>query len=185
MLHYSGFMPALRRDALRNRERILDAARVLRSDGDALLLNAVAHRAGVGVGTVYRHFPSIEALTEALVEHRFVEMTEAAKEAADSTSEFVAIRRFIAQSLQTFIDDPDFARAVVSSTAVREETRALRADLFDAFSGLIGRSAQHFRSDLEPADIMILLCGLGYSARLRPERSAHYLDALFEGILAR
>lgn len=178
-------MPPLRRDAHRNRERILEAARALRSDGDPLQLNAVAHRAEVGVGTVYRHFSSIEALTEALIEHRFVEMTSAAKEAADATNKFGAIRQFIAQSLQFFIDDPDFASVVVSSTAARGETRALRSGLFDAFAGLITRSAQHFRSDLEPADIMILLCGLGYAARLRPERSAEYLDALFDGILAR
>lgn len=157
---------------------------MLRSDGGSLLLNAVAHRAEVGVGTVYRHFPTTEALTEALVEHRFVEMTKSAKEAANETNDFVTIRRFIAQSLQTFIEDPEFAGVVVASNAARDETRALRTGLFDAFSDLITGSAHRFRAGLEPTDIMILLCGLGYAARLRPERSSDYLDALFDGIIA-
>ncbi|GAB3632433.1 TetR/AcrR family transcriptional regulator [Microbacterium shaanxiense] len=177
-------MPVLRRDAHRNRERILDVARALRSDSATLHLNAVAHHAGVGVGTVYRHFPSTEALREALVEQRFVEMADAARSAASRSGELDTVRGFIAESLQVFSDDPDFADAVVSSTAAREETRALRTDLFEAFSSLITRNAEHFRTTLEPADVMVLLCGIGYAARLRPERSSQYLDALFDGILA-
>src|SRR4051794_5271036 len=104
-------MPGLRRDAHRNRERILDAARELRSNGDSLQLNAVAHRASVGVGTVYRHFPSTDALKEALVEHRFVEMTQAARSAVEQPEDLGAVRAFIGSSLQVFSDDPDFADA--------------------------------------------------------------------------
>lgn len=177
-------MPSLRRDASRNRERILEAARMLRADGDSLQLNVVAHRAGVGVGTVYRHFPTGEALTEGLVEHRFLEMADAARSAAAEPEGFAAVHTFITHSLQVYIDDPDFTAVVMASTAARDETHALRADLFAAFSTLVARNAQHFRDDLEPADIMILLCGLGYAARLRPERAGVYLDALFDGIVA-
>lgn len=177
-------MPALRRDASRNRERILEASRILRDEGDTLQLNVVAHRAGVGVGTVYRHFPSSEALTEALVEHRFVEMTAAARDAVTEPDGFRAIREFIARSLQIYVDEPDFAAAVAVSIPVREETRALRADLLSAFAALVARSAHRFRPGLDPTDIMILVCGLGYAVRLRPERAGEYVGALFEGIIS-
>lgn len=133
---------------------------------------------------MYRHFPSTDALREALVEQRFVEMAGAARSAANRPG-LDTVRGFIAESLQVFSDDSDFADAVVASTVAREETRALRTGLFEAFSGLITRNAEHFQTALEPADVMVLLCGLGYAARLRPERSSIYLDALFDGILAR
>lgn len=62
---------ALRKDAARNRCRIMDAARALASSRKPLQLNAVAQAADVGVGTVYRDFPTPEALIEALAEDRF------------------------------------------------------------------------------------------------------------------
>jgi AcrR family transcriptional regulator len=177
-------MPALRRDAARNRDLILDAARSLCSNGQTLQLNAVAHAAGVGVGTVYRHFPSTEALTEELVVDQFVELTQAARAALDEPNEFAAIRSFLARSLRFYVSDTAFADAVAAPAPVREQTEALRAELFTAFSALVSRAAHHFRDDLDHVDIMILLCGVGYSARLAPTRVDAYLDALLDGIVA-
>jgi AcrR family transcriptional regulator len=177
-------MPALRRDAARNRDLILDAARSLCASGQALQLNAVAHAAGVGVGTVYRHFPSTGALAEELVAHQFVELTDAARAALDEPDEFEAIRSFLARSLRFYVSDIAFADAVVTTVAAREETEALRAELFTAFAALLSRAAHHFRDDLDHVDIMILLCGVGYSARLAPTRAEAYLDALLDGIVA-
>ncbi|MFE7121342.1 TetR/AcrR family transcriptional regulator, partial [Streptomyces sp. NPDC057654] len=54
----------LRKDAARNWERIVTTARALVDQGTPLQLNDVAHRAGLGVATVYRHFPTPEALLE-------------------------------------------------------------------------------------------------------------------------
>ena len=72
----------LRRDAERNRQRILDAARELFTErGLAVTLNDIAHHAGVGVGTVYRRFPDRVQLIEALFEQRLEQIRELAEAA--------------------------------------------------------------------------------------------------------
>lgn len=178
-------MSALRSDAARNRERILGAARELADDGSALQLNAVARAAGVGVATVYRHFATPEALSEGLVEHRFVELTEAARAAAAEPDELRALRGYLTASLASYVDDPAFAAATVVATPARAETLALRAELVEAFATLVSRAAHHLRPGLDPLDLMILVCGLGYATRLRPERASQYLDAMLDGVLAK
>jgi AcrR family transcriptional regulator len=176
-------MARLRRDVARNRERIIAAARELSCDGQPLQLNAVAHRAEVGVGTVYRHFATPEALAEGIVEHRFAELADVARRASADPDALVALRRFLEQALQLYVDDPAFATAVAVSEPVLDETRALRTALMTEFGALVARAADHLRPELEAHDLMILLCGLGYSARLRPERATVYLDALMDGVM--
>src|SRR3954451_3064354 len=74
----------LRADARRNRERILKAARAVFADkGIDAQIDDVAKRAKVGVGTVYRHFPTKEALRDALVRERFEEIAGYAREALE------------------------------------------------------------------------------------------------------
>jgi AcrR family transcriptional regulator len=70
----------MRADAVRNRSRILEAAEeVFALQGISVPIDAVAERAGVGVGTLYRHFPTKEALIEAIVLYRIVDLVETAK----------------------------------------------------------------------------------------------------------
>jgi AcrR family transcriptional regulator len=174
-------MVTLRSDAARNRERILSAARELSAEGETLQLNTVAHRAEVGVGTVYRHFATPEALAETLVEHRFTELIDLANRVeADPVR---ALQRFLAEALLAYTDDPSFAAATVNLASARAETAALRTELIEAVVKRVRAAAGHLRDDLDGSDIMILLCGLGYSARLRPAKAATYLDALMAGIL--
>jgi AcrR family transcriptional regulator len=175
-------VPTLRRDAARNRERILDAARELSASGP-LQLNAVARHADVGIGTVYRHFASPEALSEGLVEHRFAELIVIAHAAAAEPDALAALRGFLAESLRVFVADPVFAAASVNANPVRDETRELRTELIGAFAALVTRSEQHIRSGLDALDLMILTCGLGYSVRLRPEKATAYLDAMLDEVL--
>ncbi|MBB5853340.1 TetR/AcrR family transcriptional regulator [Amycolatopsis umgeniensis] len=69
-----------RADAERNRARVLEAARALFAErGDDVQMPEIARAAGVGVGTVYRHFPDRQALVEAAAEHRFAEIEEYAR----------------------------------------------------------------------------------------------------------
>src|SRR5436189_2462609 len=76
--------PALRKDAERNRQRILDAARELFAEqGLGVTLNDVAHHAGVGVGTVYRRFPDKSHLIEELFEKEVGELVSFMEEAVD------------------------------------------------------------------------------------------------------
>jgi AcrR family transcriptional regulator len=93
---------ALRADAAANRERILAVAAVtVRRDGAAVPLATIAAEAGVGVATLYRSFPSREALLSALT-HRSLEMVvAAASRAADSdTTALGAVERFLHQTIE-------------------------------------------------------------------------------------
>jgi len=171
-------VPSLRRDAARNRDLILGAARELGASGEPLQLNAVARRAEVGIGTVYRHFPSPEALAEALVAPRFVELIEIARQKLDDPDAGRALREFLAEALQVFVEDPAFAAAAVSATSVRTETDMLRGELVGQFAALARRAEAHLRPGLDAMDLMILVCGLGYSVRLRPEKAAAYFEAM-------
>lgn len=176
-------MAVVRRDAVRNRDRILAAARAARDAGEPLQLNAVARRAEVGVGTVYRHFPTPEALAEGLVEHRFADLTALARAEADGIDELAALRRFLDVALRDFAADPAFAAASVTAAPARQETRLLRDELVAAFAVLVRRAAARLRPGLDAGDLMVLLCGLGYAVRLRPDRATAYLDALLAGVV--
>ena len=176
-------MTTLRRDVARNRERILDAGRALRASGEPVQLNAVARMAEVGVGTVYRHFATPEALVEGLVEHRFVELTGLARDSLDEADALGALRAFLQRALAVYAEDPEFAAASGAATSAREQTLALRADLVDAFGALVDRAAVRLRPGLDAADLMILCCGLGHSVRFRPQRTTAYLDAMLAAAL--
>jgi AcrR family transcriptional regulator len=181
---YTRRMPTLRSDAARNRERILAAARELSAAGEPVQLNAVARRAQVGIGTVYRHFASPDALAEGLVEHRFVRLTALARAAIDDPDAVGALRAFLAESLTVFVEDPVFAAAAVNQNPVRGETRELRAELISQFAALVARCESRLRPGLDALDLMILTCGLGYSVRLRPEKVSVYLAAMLDEVLA-
>src|SRR2546421_9804063 len=93
----------LRRDAERNRQRILDAARVVFAErGLSGSHDDIAHQAGVGVGTVYRRFPDKEQLIDALFETRIEEIANVARAAAENPDPWSALMGFLmrAQELQ-------------------------------------------------------------------------------------
>src|SRR5262245_65934263 len=84
----------LRADAVRNRKRVLAAAKAVFSAGGAgASLEAVARRAGVGIGTLYRHFPTREALYEAVYQHEVQQLWELAERLKDEASPVEALRR--------------------------------------------------------------------------------------------
>ncbi|AMM22080.1 hypothetical protein AX769_20420 [Frondihabitans sp. PAMC 28766] len=142
----------LRRDAARNRDGILAAARSLADEGLPLQLNAVARRADVGVGTVYRHFPTTEALVETLVEGRFDDLTQRATDAAGEADAAGALRGFLAVAMRVYVDDVAFARVATTSDPALDTTKARRRDLIDAFAVLLDRvgASSHIRSPLGP-----------------------------------
>src|SRR3954462_10863411 len=86
--------PALRSDAQRNRDRIVAATRAaFQERGLDVGVDEIARRAGVGMGTLYRHFPTKDALIDAIVDARFAELitaAEAALEAPDAWDGFDA-----------------------------------------------------------------------------------------------
>jgi AcrR family transcriptional regulator len=85
-----------RADAIRNRERVLEAAKAVFSQGGPKAgLEAVARQAGVGIGTLYRHFPTREALYEAVYRHEVEQLVELARHLEAETPPVEAVRRWL------------------------------------------------------------------------------------------
>src|ERR1044071_6962450 len=106
----------LRKDAERNRRRILEAAaEVFGERGLGATLDAVAERAGVGVGTVYRRFPDKEALVDALFEERIGEIRAIAHEAAEIPDGWDALTTFMERALEMHCHDRALKELVFST----------------------------------------------------------------------
>jgi AcrR family transcriptional regulator len=155
----------LRADARRNRERILESAiAVFAESGAEAQIDDVARLAGVGVGTVYRHFPTKEALMTELVRQKFQSLGARAREALELPGEpfevLADLMRRNAEALQRDIvmqqtlagfDEQIWAHAA----AEQEELIRLTAELVDR-----ARSAGTIRADVTANDIAMLMCGV-------------------------
>jgi AcrR family transcriptional regulator len=152
----------LRRDAARNRARIVEAARDLVADGEPLALNAVARTAGVGVGTVYRHFTAVAELEETLVWERFDDLEEILRGAEPGQLERVLTAHF---ALLT--EDVLFERVTARREPALEQTAEKRNALLGRLSALMERAQLQgqLRADLDAAGVLLLLCGLAQAAR--------------------
>jgi AcrR family transcriptional regulator len=182
--------PPLRKDAARNRRRIMAAARTLADEGKPIQLNAVAVAADVGVGTVYRHFPTPEALVEALAADQFADLIHQAELAADAPDARQALRGFLKAALTAYLRDDTFAAAVIDPNPATPDIQILRRRLQDALRGLVARTATDdaLRPALTIADMMLLLCGIGFAIRHAADRADpglpdRYLSALLDGAL--
>ena len=155
-------METQRRDVVRNRQRILDAAAAAHARGEALALNAIARAADTGVATVYRHFASVEALEETLVWDRFDELRAMLQPASAASIDSVLEKYFA-----LLLGDQLFETVISRSECALERTAELRDELIEALSSFMEREAARggLRADLEPSDLLALLCGLAYSAR--------------------
>jgi AcrR family transcriptional regulator len=154
---------ALRADARRNRQAVIAAAKRLFADqGLDSQMPEVARAAKVGVGTVYRHFPTKDDLIAALVVERFERLAEKAREVLEIEDPWKGISDFIRFSAQIQADDRGLCEVMGSRPEVMDAA-ARAAGLPDLCDQLVKR-AQHsgqLRSDLVWEDIPMIACGLG------------------------
>jgi AcrR family transcriptional regulator len=146
-----------RKDALQNRDRVLDAATALvRSDGEKVPMAKIAEHAGVGVGTVYRHFATREDLLGALVHRSFgLAVENAAAAAAHPGSALEGVRLFLLATLrdrERFVL-PLHGGPVIFTPAIRQR----QADVRSALRILLerGQAAGELRADLSPEDLIV------------------------------
>lgn len=155
----------LRADARRNRERILDAARRVFADGGAeAQMDDVAAQAGVGVGTVYRHFPTKEALMGELVRQKFERFVRNAQKALAAGGEpFDAFADLLRANAKVMARDAATQHVLMSAgEQVFAYSEAERTELLELAGELIARAqrAGTLRSDFAVAEIPMLMCGL-------------------------
>jgi AcrR family transcriptional regulator len=153
----------LRADARRNREAVISAAKQLFAErGLDVQVPDVAKSANVGVGTVYRSFPTKDALIAALVAERFERLALQAREALEADDAWEGFSGFIRACAQIQFDDRALCE-VMGSRPEMMDTAARAADLPELCDRLVKRAQRSgdLRRDLSWEDIPMIACGLG------------------------
>jgi AcrR family transcriptional regulator len=159
-------MRPIRSDARRNRERIVEAARAAFAEqGPDAQIDDIARRAEVGVGTVYRHFPTKDALISELIRLKLTALRDRARrKLAEGGDPGEAFASFLREQAEVIAKDAALQRMLWTES---EEAQAPVAPLYDevaeAVGALIARAQESgaVRADLEVADVRTFMCGLG------------------------
>ncbi|MFD0691846.1 TetR/AcrR family transcriptional regulator [Actinomadura fibrosa] len=178
----------LRADARRNRERVLQAAVRAFAEGSEATLEAIAKDAGVGIGTLYRHFPTREALVEAAYRNELGRLCDAAAELLDELPPDQALRawmdRFVAY-MSTKRDMAEALRQVIASGGdpFAESRDRMAAALNDLLSA--GAAAGTLRPDADPSDVLVALAGITQTVTAPDPQAGRILDLLMDGLRPR
>ncbi|MDQ3759181.1 MAG: TetR/AcrR family transcriptional regulator [Actinomycetota bacterium] len=167
---------AQRADARRNREAVLEAARkLMATDGLDTQMDDIAREAGVGVGTVYRHFPNKEDLIYAMAEHRFERLAEFAREALLQADAGPAFERFLYRGAELQATDRSHSE-VMRDRPEAMQAAAQKVGLLELVRELMTRAQKEgaVRPDAEAEDVPMLMCGLGTST---PQNSGPFISA--------
>jgi AcrR family transcriptional regulator len=178
----------IRSDARRNREKLLEVATAAfaTAAGRPVSLEAIARDAGVGIGTLYRHFPNREALVEAVYRAELAEVAAAAGQLLkrhpsktalrrwmDRYASFVATKRGMAESLHAIFDSGAMEPSQTRDSIVGAVDMLLRAGADDG----------SLRSDVRADDVVSSLLGI-FLASGSPKQTGRMLDLLVAGIAA-
>jgi len=155
-----------RADAVRNRERVLEAAKaVFSAGGPDASLEAVAKRAGVGIGTLYRHFPTRESLFEAVYRREVQQLGELAEQLKTEAAPVDALRRWLRSNVEFVATKKGMSAALALAVQGSSELSAYSFDrLTKAIGALLDRAvaAGEIRSDISPEDVLRTLVGMCY-----------------------
>ncbi|MBV9379415.1 MAG: TetR/AcrR family transcriptional regulator [Streptosporangiaceae bacterium] len=181
--------PRLRRDAERNRQRILRAAaEVFTERGLEATLDDVARHAGVGVGTVYRRFPDKVALVSELFQDRIDAMVAEAERAHAEPDPWTGLVSYLKYVAETFAGDLGLRQMMMFGAHGGTRTRYARERMRPAVTRLVKRAqaAGQVRADLRATDIpfiAIMLTTAGeYAAQVRPDIWRRYLNLIIDGL---
>ncbi|MCP2323192.1 AcrR family transcriptional regulator [Hamadaea flava] len=182
--------PAMRSDAARNRGRLLEtAAGLIAERGSDVDVREIARRAEVGMGTLYRHFPTKEALLDAALEHVFTSWAEQAT-AARTGQAWLDLSYFLGDALTRQTASPGLLDAYcqalpgqAGNTArqhCRQQVGPLISELVNA-----ARESGELRTDVTAEDISLLLVALGRIAPVVPESDwRRVLQVALDGLRA-
>ena len=155
-----------RADALRNREIVLEAAKaVFSSGGPDASLEAVARKAGVGIGTLYRHFPTREALFEAVYRREVEQLSEFAERLKNDPAPEDALRRWLRANVELVATKKGMLAALQLAVNSTSELYAFSFDrLTKAVGTLLDRAvaAGELRGDIGPEDLLRAMIGMCY-----------------------
>jgi AcrR family transcriptional regulator len=178
----------LRADARRNRARVLAAAEAVFADkGVTASTEEVARAAGVGIGTVFRHFPTKEALLEAVFVDRLRQLARYAEELADAPDPGAAFFEFFTRMVENSVNkNADAAARAAAGVDVRTALAEVKTDLLEAMDVLLHRAQQAgaVRADLAGREVVALLVGAARAAEMLadPTAAARALAVTVDGM---
>ena len=176
----------LRADARRNRERLVAAAREIFTEyGSGASMEAIAKQAGVGVGTLYRHFPNRFDIVEAVYETDVQELSEAAQRVVAELEPWDAVVAFFdafmryAQTKQALLTE--LQQAFEKNPDLRSRARELINSSFDLVIDR-AKDAGVVRNDVDGSDLTQLVSPICTNASLPPEQARRLIGILLDGL---
>lgn len=175
-------------DALRNREKLLAAASAVVAETGELSLAAVAARAGVGIGTLYRHFPHRDALLAALYRNEVDRLHHEADRLSRELPPFEALKAWLGSYAALMAIKYGMADAMKS--ALNSDAQVFshsRVKLIDALSSLLGAAAAEgaIRGDADPDDILLAVSASVSASRGRDDaaqKAERLLGLIIDGL---
>jgi AcrR family transcriptional regulator len=154
----------LRADGLRNRERLVDAAKAgFAETGPQVSLEEIARRAGVGIGTLYRHFPTRDLMIGAVYQHKVQQLSGAATALLETRPAGQALHEWMGLFV-SYIATKKLIAAALSPEGLSNAYAAAGGKTTDSIALLVerARAAGDIRPDVEPGDVLRGLIGLTY-----------------------
>ena len=181
-----------RADAIRNRERVLEAAKtVFSAGGSDASLDAVARAADVGIGTLYRHFPTREALYEAVYRREVQQLADLAEQLKDKAQPVDALRQWMRSNVKFVATKKGMSEALALAAHKNSELFSHSFDrLTRAVGGLLDRAiaAGEIRDDITAEDLLRALIGMFYNMHDKPEwqtSALRLVDVFIDGLRLR
>ncbi|SEH02805.1 regulatory protein, tetR family [Nonomuraea solani] len=169
----------LRRDARRNRDALVTAAReVLAERGIDAPLEAVAKRAGVAIGTLYRHFPERGDLVDALLEEKVSAWTGLARRSLEAEDAWDGLVRFLEETCETQARDRAFTELVCLS---HQDDRSEMSDLVERLMER-ARSAGALRADIGPIDLAYFMMANSRVAEADPGQWRRHFRLMLDAL---
>ncbi|MEV5840639.1 TetR/AcrR family transcriptional regulator [Streptomyces sp. NPDC051985] len=182
----------LRRDAARNRERIVHAAReVYGLRGLGVTLDDVARHAGVGVGTVYRRFPTKEALVRAVFEQDLAMRQESARQALEHPDPWQGLVDFLMAMTADLAENRGLHEVLLLGSHSSEPFETARGGMHPYLEALIRRAQDsgQLRAEVVPSDIPVmqqmLIAAAQFTQGRRPDIWRRYIEILLNGLRQR
>jgi len=177
--------PSLRADAERNRQRVLEIAHeVFAAEGLSVRVDEIARRAGVGVGTVYRHFPTKDALFQAIFVDRIERLIAEAEQLADGDDPGAAFFALVEHLVAEGVAKKDLVDALGGGARAKAGAGSTRTRLLKSLGKLLARAQEAgvVRDDVEAADVFSLVRGVLADSDAPARSRARHVAILCDGL---